>query len=411
MAIQQNFPDEGPTLNLNFAGSRTLDPRITFTRTSSATHMGPDGVIKIAAANSPRFDHSYNSATGEIESLGLLVEEARTNLLLRSEDFMNVWTLFQSSRIENTSIAPDNQLTADSLIPDVGATNGLIRQNISGLLDNTTYTFSVFLKFAGLSNISLQFFNKSDTFHGSKVLNLSNGLLSGTGFIGETSVVSYPNDWYRLIFTNLGSGTGAATPNVRVVCLSTGDGTSGLFLWGAQLEQGSFPTSYIPTTASTVTRTADNASMTGSNFSSWYRQDEGTLVTEVTTATTATIGADWIRMIGGASVNINSIRLGRSGSGATPQLLVRKNDVSQASPFTTGVQPNIFSKLGFYYKTNDFGITRNGAALTGFAISTTGEVPTLDRMLISNPSVNGHIKNITYYPTRLPNNILQNLTR
>jgi hypothetical protein len=100
MSISQNFPEEGPTLNLNFAGSRTLDPRITFTRTSSATYMGRDGLVKIAPANSARFDHRYNSTTGEVESLGLLVEESRSNLLseiVRSLRPMRVGLLFSAT--------------------------------------------------------------------------------------------------------------------------------------------------------------------------------------------------------------------------------------------------------------------------------------------------------------------------
>ena len=75
MSISQLYPAEGPTLNLNFAGSRTLDPRITFTRTQTtsngSTYMGRDGLIKYAGPDEPRFDHRYVS--GDIESLGLLM--------------------------------------------------------------------------------------------------------------------------------------------------------------------------------------------------------------------------------------------------------------------------------------------------------------------------------------------------
>jgi hypothetical protein len=350
--------------------------------------------------------------SGTVKSLGLLVEEQRTNLLLRSEDFMNVWTLFQSSRIENTSIAPDNQLTADSLIPDVGATNGLIRQNISGLLDNTTYTFSVFLKFAGLSNISLQFFNKSGTFHGSKVLNLSNGLLSGTGFIGETSVVSYPNDWYRLIFTNLGSGAGAETPNVRVVCLSTGDGTSGLFLWGAQLEQASYPTSYIPTAASTVTRTADNASMTGENFSSWYNQTEGTVY--IRSYANNPSGTMFSIESGNSSVN-NSILLGATPSNLTFRVRGESASTQASFTLTSAGEFSFFKNYIGTYSTNSFNASVNGVISGSDDVD--GIPPNIQNNLkigynaSPNTNINGHIAQLSYYPSRLPNQVLQTLTK
>ena len=61
-----------------------------------------------------------------------------------------------------------------------------------------------------------------------------------------------------------------------------GNGTSGIYLWGAQLEEGAFPSSYIPTTTAAATRSADVASITGTAFSGWYRQDEGTFYGEAT---------------------------------------------------------------------------------------------------------------------------------
>ena len=87
MSISQNFPDEGPSLNLNFASSRILDPRITFTRTSTGTYLSNNGLVTIASANTPRFDHSYNGSN--VQSLGLLIEESRTNLVTYSENFDN----------------------------------------------------------------------------------------------------------------------------------------------------------------------------------------------------------------------------------------------------------------------------------------------------------------------------------
>ena len=77
MTIKALFPTVRPTLNLDFANTKTLDPRVTFTRASTGTFVGSNGLIQTAASNIPRFDH--NPTTGE--SLGLLVEEARTNSL------------------------------------------------------------------------------------------------------------------------------------------------------------------------------------------------------------------------------------------------------------------------------------------------------------------------------------------
>jgi hypothetical protein len=79
MTIKPLYPSSDPTLDLNFAGARALDPRVTFTRSSVATRVGPDGLLQTVAPNVARFDHSPTTR----ESLGLLVEEQRTNLLLQ----------------------------------------------------------------------------------------------------------------------------------------------------------------------------------------------------------------------------------------------------------------------------------------------------------------------------------------
>ena len=116
MAISQNFPDEGPTLNLNFAGGKVLDPRITFSRTSVGTYMDANGLVSTASADSPRFDHRY--VNGEIESLGLLVEEQRKNQVTYSEDFTQ-WNNTNTTDAVDTSInAPDGTNTATKITDD-----------------------------------------------------------------------------------------------------------------------------------------------------------------------------------------------------------------------------------------------------------------------------------------------------
>jgi hypothetical protein len=102
-----NYPEVRPTLDLNFARVKALDPRITFTRASGGSYVGADGLIKYAGVNEARFDH--NPTTGE--SLGLLVEEQRTNLLLRSEEFDNAsWTAEASAITANTKLHPTERL-------------------------------------------------------------------------------------------------------------------------------------------------------------------------------------------------------------------------------------------------------------------------------------------------------------
>jgi hypothetical protein len=358
--------------------------------------------------SAPRFDH--NPTTGE--SLGLLVEEQRTNLLLQSENITTTWTNFNSTDAGNTAASPDGANTADTLIPDNGVTNGLIRQDVSGLADSTTYTFSVFLKAAGLTNISAQFYSKSNTFHGSRMLNTSDGTFSGSDSVGVSSVIAYPSGWYRLILTNLGSGTGATTPTVRLVCTSTGNGTSGVYVWGAQLEAGAFPTSYIPTTTATVTRSADVASITGTNFSSWYRQDEGTVFVRAATFSPGTV---LTHAISGGTFN-ESIYANFSGGNSFRGANVLDAGVGQANSISTftGLIASVGVNDALAFQADNFGESLNGLATR---TDNTGTIPTVDRLFIGSnwtgngSFLNGTIKRLTYWPQRLSNSTLQQITQ
>jgi hypothetical protein len=382
MSISQNFPEEGPTLNLNFAGSRTLDPRITFTRTSSATFMGRDGLVKIAPANSARFDHRYNSTTGEVESLGLLVEESRTNLLLRSEEFDNAsWIAVRATVTPNSEAAPTGTITADSVTGT--DTSPYLQQNLSS--GAGTYTLSVYLRAAlgNTSNLCRLRINDS-----------VEGLQSGLIFtISQT--------WQRYSFTVYISGS---VNHVRI------DITSGdtVYYWGAQVEQGAFPTSYIPTTATTATRTADNASITGSNFTEWYNQSEGTFSSKVNFYSNNATHYIW-------QVGNTASRMLSSGrvNGQSWLLLSINNNVftdNVSSTYSSGKNNWISS-----YSNDGFFGTSNGGSVIS---SNNGDVPTLDNNILylgsfinSSNYLNGHISQLTYYPRRLTNAQLVTLTR
>ena len=140
MSISQLYPEEGPTLNLNFAGSRTLDPRITFTRTQTtsngSTYTGRDGLVKYAGPNEPRFDHRY--VNGEIESLGLLIEEQSTNSLLYSNDFsQNSWIKQNSHPVPTQDVIGPDGVSGSGWRFYRTSTNQYIYQSIIGAGTNT----------------------------------------------------------------------------------------------------------------------------------------------------------------------------------------------------------------------------------------------------------------------------------
>jgi hypothetical protein len=255
-----------PSLLLDFANSKTLDPRITFTRGGIGTYTDANGLVKSAASNEARFDH--NPITGE--SLGLLIEEQRTNLLTYSENFDNaIWTKGNSTIIPNTAIAPDGTLTADKHVENTVSSTHYLAINLSGLTATSYYTYSFYAKAGERTRLTLGSWD--GTLGTDCVFNLLTGVVDVAGTLGTASITNVGNGWYRCsvaraiastilqIFPYLDSATSGAGANNY-----TGNGASGLYLWGAQLEEGAFATSYIPS-ADSFTSRASTGTFIGSN--------------------------------------------------------------------------------------------------------------------------------------------------
>ena len=404
MAISQNFPSIAPSLSLNFASSRTLDPRITFTRTSSATCVGPNGLLRVVSANEPRFDH--DPTTGE--SLGLLVEEQRTNLLLRSEDFGNaVWSYSEASASTNTTVAPDGTTSGDTV---TSAGSAVVSQPIAKTASAITYFSSLFVK-GTVTAFTFSIDDGTTTNRGRVVFNLSTGTISSTNNDGEFTgtsgtITSFPNNWYRLTATTTTNSTVVA----RMRLFWTGAGTS-LDFWGAQLEAGAFATSYIPTTTAAVTRAADVASITGSNFSSWYNQTEGTVFAETRAAGATNNGGT----SGGAACFSNGTNTERIRvSIAAIQTIWISGNTTQASLNSgAGFVANASFRAAAATKANDFAFTINANTVQS---SLSGSAPSVSQLSIGTSNttagfLNGTIKRLTFWPQRLPDSTLQTLTK
>jgi hypothetical protein len=217
--------------------------------------------------NIPRLDYSNGTCPS------LLVEPQRTNLALYSSSFDNAaWIKFNSSISTNVSatLDPSGLNGAEKLIEDSSSAFHDIDQVQT--YSAGANTISVYAKAAGRNHIFLQHFDGA-TFYTSGTFNLSNGSVSGNGTIEDAG-----NGWYRCSYTaTTGSGGGKSYINLSNGTSGNyqGNGTDGVLFWGAQLEVGSYPTSYIPTTSASVTRNADVISKTG--ISSLIGQTEGTL--------------------------------------------------------------------------------------------------------------------------------------
>jgi hypothetical protein len=402
-----------PSLDLRFAENKSLvdattgQNLVTFTRASSGTFVGSDGLIKTATTNEARFDH--NPTTGE--SLGLLVEESRTNLLLRSEELGDAaWTTAAATVTSNTGVAPDGSSTADTI---TSSGTAVISQAVTKAASAITYTGSLFVK-GTITALSFSIDDGATNNRGRVVFNLSTGATSSTSndgtFTGTSgTITSFLNGWYRLAITT----TTNSTTSVRLRTFWTGSGTS-IDAWGAQLEAGAFPTSYIPTTTATVTRSADVASITGTNFSSWYRQDEGTVFASARTNATHG-GVNSFPRIHAISDGTNDnviqnyyrVLSGYTDAGYGVTTLT----VAQAS-FDTNNERNGQS-LSTAYANNDFAFAINGSLVS---TDNTGTVPTVSQLRLGARGtglgpLNGTIRRLTYWTRRLSDSTLQEVTR
>ena len=280
MSISQNFPNTRPSLSINFARSQTLDPRITFTRTTSGTRVGPDGYIEVIPADQPRFD--FDPVTGEC--LGLIIEEQRQNLISNSENF-DTWTKpgtpAGASISQDVTSSPDGNNTADKIV-ETNTTGGHGIWIAVTLPSTTTYTFSVFLKAAERTWVDVRGYNSTNGNQFIAKIDLVNGVfLSNT--IGTVRLDEYPNGWWR--FSGMGDFGNIYTQFFIAPIISNnntsdtsyeGDGSSGVYVWGSQLEKDKDASSYIPTSGSTVTRESDNVYMT--DISDFFNPNEGTAI-------------------------------------------------------------------------------------------------------------------------------------
>lgn len=248
---------------MNLVKPESITTTGAITRSTIGTYFDSAGVMQTAAIDAIRINHDPYTK----EFKGVLIENAATNRLLRSEDFdIAAWTKTRTSITANAILAPNNTTTAEKLVEDTTASsNHFISQNAS-LEASTIYTLSIYAKAAERSRIVLQTGNVSSWSNAISVgFDLTNGsLFSVSGNPTTSGVIKYiGNGWYRCSITKaFGDTSGAGALSVYLAnstgsMVYTGDGTSGIYIWGAQIEAGTFATSYIKTTTAEVTRAAD----------------------------------------------------------------------------------------------------------------------------------------------------------
>ena len=411
-----------PSLDLRFADNKTLSDAVgggslvTFTRASTATFVGSDGLLKTAAVDAPRFDH--NPTTGE--SLGLLVEEARTNSI-RNNTMVGAVAGTPGTLPTNWTLVGVAGLS--SSVIGTGTENGIAYIDVQVNGTPTTSTFANILFDTSIAASSGQIWTSSI------YVKLAAGSLTNTSIVKEirevTAVGTFlANSTLTVTPTSAALNTqrasltrtlnNALTTNVRpIVSFQTTNGAAidiTLRIGLPQLEQGAFATSVIPTTTATVTRAADVASITGSNFSSWYNQTEGTVFANATAAVAASILPCYASIDNGTTSE--RLQLRRVTNGTSPSYRVVAGGQSIDSATKTIGSPTGFNSHVLAYASSNYEGACNGT-LEGL-ISIVNR-PTATQLQIGNgagsAAINGTIKRLVYWGQRLPNNVLQAITQ
>ena len=234
-------------------------------RATSATRVNASGLIEVVGNNIPRLDYTNGSCPS------ILVEPQRTNLLLRSEEFNNAyWTKSSTTVTANDAVAPSGTMTADKLVDNNIFSGHDVRRSIA-MTSGISYTFSVFAKIGEIRWVVLRYVS-GGAFSTNHIVffDLQNGTAFNSPSFPSTgfSIISIGNGWYRCSITQAATSTDNGIASIFLSINGTGttyagNGTDGIFIWGAQLEAGSNATSYIPTQGSTVTRNADVISKSG----------------------------------------------------------------------------------------------------------------------------------------------------
>jgi hypothetical protein len=377
----------------------------TITTLGTAVSVGP-------VANVPRLDYSGGSSCPR-----LLLEPQRTNLITSSEDFTaSLYNYISGIAVtKNQTTSPDGYNNADLITED--STSGAHRIGIATNIGSAglTTTMSVFAKANGRDWLLLSNANMSPS--GSTYFNIAEGYI-GINTAIDAKIEDYGNGWYRCSITYEQNKTNPYPTiyltNASGVSTYQGDGTSGVYLYGYQIEQSaSYATSYIPTLGSASTRGSDAASKTG--ISSLIGQTEGTLFVEAEypREPSGAAARKLISVNDGSSNNLVDIYVTSGLNTLTARL--RAGATGFGSTGTSSV-PLGNVKIAYAYKANDYALYINGTLIQAV---TTGGAFTFSSPVASyqigdgedvGDELGGGIKQALLFKTRLSNADLAALT-
>ena len=415
------YPTIRPTLDLNFAATKVLDDRITFTRDGVGTYIDENGILKYASNNTPRFDH--DPVTGE--SLGLLIEESRTNILYGTpsqSNTVNTYNLYNSltGEYNATRLAKNSTTNTQSH----GAWNW------NGNLSTTSFVMSVFVKKINHASFFMQAVSSGVGDNLYVYYNIDTGVTSHTDYNSPgnltvtKSIENYPDGWFRLVarvqgFSNAGLHSGIRVGFAHPTNNSQQyvDSSDEVLVFGAQAEVGDFATSYIPTHESTtsVTRGADTAIIKGTNFSDFYNASESTVFCNFTQNASQSESSGNERVYKFKAVGGNDTRIDYvTYNDYHPYIASDGSQVANLNGFNN-LYGGLENRTSVRVKKDDFASALNG---TVESTDTSGAWPptnSITEVSIGSQGnsnyLNGHIRQFSYYNKALPDAQLQGLTQ
>lgn len=402
-------PSTAPSLHLNFAGSRFWNPKFPFSRNSIGTYIDQNGLIKTAAANKPRFTHDPFTK----ESLGLLMEETRTNLITYSNDFSNAsFVKNRCSVTGSTDNAPDGTL-ATKIVEDASNNLHEFSKIDCPVIAGTTYTLSVFLKAKERNTCQIALSSSSPVWGGNRpsvIVDLSLGQIINQFNISSSRIEQYANGWYRVSITQIASSNGNSGITMYLMSgnqiIYAGDGVSSVLVFGVQLEAGLNATSYIPTTSAAITRVTDRISITGTLFTELFPNvSEGTLFMNAKKADARLLGI-FSKYITLNMDNSNTIDFRDYDNIAKIYNEIKKENLIVYRSLNSDVPFGSFFTNALSWKANDAQSYINSIA--GTQDNDVG-IPSVNQCIIGG-EINTIIKSIAFWPIRMTDSTLISLT-
>jgi hypothetical protein len=378
-----------------------LSPLVTFARASNGTFFDGFGNLQVAASNVPRFDYNPSSPT----YLGLLIEEQRLNVVLRSTGIVGMVRDGNSSLSLSDTVAPDGTSNSVSrvTVSAGGFTNqGWMDRQVTQAADALPWVFSAFVRQGNTPSSSIQIWTGGVYQQVDNVItwNAGSPTIAVSGATSFGGIVPVGNGWFRA-WVGLTRNNSGSTMNVRVYSRSISATTvAGDFVdaWGFQLEQGAFPTSYIPTDGVALARAADDASILGAAFASMWDPAAGSIAARFARLpgqSSLLFGRVWEANNGTLNNRLTAFFNETGGEVGFGDVL---GGVSQGQRSALITATN-FNRLAVSWANPQRQVSINGAASVSYSAAA---LPAVDRLTIGRAGyLNGWISHMSYWPRAL----------